>query len=107
MHYQPESEKRETQNLYLYLMTKKISIILYHIPILIFAAIVAANMSLAYATVENNRIALQAEEYTYEMRTEIMEASSDSVVTPEPTTRVSVSHIVVTEPITVSAAQQR
>ena len=86
-------------------MIKKISTAVCYTLILIFIAVIATNMALVYATIENNTAARHAEEHTYEMRTKITAVSSDGVVMLEPETRVSLSHIVVTEPITVSAAQ--
>ena len=87
-------------------MTKKISTAVCYILMLLFAAaIMMLNMAMVYITTENNTLAQRAEEETYDMRTKIMAASGDGTVMLEPSTRVSVSHIVVTEPITVSTAQ--
>ena len=79
-----------------------------HIPILLLmlaaVLIIAVNMTLVLVTAQNLNVARQVEERTHKMRNEIVQVSTTQATTEEKK-QITVSHVVIAEPVVVSVSR--
>lgn len=71
---------------------------------LVAVLIIAVNMALVLVTAQNLNIARQVEEQTHTMRNEIVRVSATQTTTTEKK-RITVSHVVIAEPVVVSVSR--